>query len=192
MSAKVQSFDAIQRVREEVLKFAYRSGDSLTEIDGEVRRVIDWIEHDRPAYWKERVRRAFDGVTEAKAVLQRCLMYPINDEQPSCREERSDLKKAEAQLEWCRQKQQRLREISRVLRHEMHEYRGRTAQFKQWIEVDAPQASADLERIADSLERYAATTGPRTSGTSTGGSGTGSSAPPATNSADEKPSEESS
>lgn len=160
MPAKVQSFDAIQRVREELLKFAYRSGDSLTEIDGEVRRVIDWIEHDRPAYWKERVRRAFDGVTEAKAVLQRCLMYPINDEQPSCREERTDLKKAEAHLQRCQQKQQQLREISRTLRHEMHEYRGRTAQFKQWIEVDAPQAAADLERITASLERYSTTRAP--------------------------------
>ncbi len=161
MSAKVQSFDAIQRVREELLRFAHRSGDSLAEIDGQVRRMIDWVEHDRPAYWKDRVRRAFDGVSEAKAALQRCLMYPINDEQPSCAEERAELKKAEAHLRRCQQKQQRVREIASTLRHEMHEYQGRTAQLKQWIEVETPQATAELERVLGSLERYIAASGPQ-------------------------------
>lgn len=159
-SAAVRSFEAIQRVRDAIAHFAAQADEALAEVEGEVRRVTDWVEHDRPGYWKERVRRANDEVTEAKAALHRCLMYPINDEQPSCTEEKQALKHAEMRLAHCEAKRQRVREIAGVLRHETHEYRGRTAELKRVIEVEAPAAAAELERSLEVLERYTRTGSP--------------------------------
>lgn len=155
-SAAVRSFDAIQRVRDELLRFAHQVDEGLTEVDAEVRRVLDWVEHDRPAYWKERVRRAHDEVHDAKVALERCLMYPINDETPSCAEEKEVLKHARIRLRRCEETQERVREIARKLRHELHEYKGRTSQLKRVVEVETPRAAAELERSLAVLERYVA------------------------------------
>ena len=154
MSAKVESFEALELVRDELVRFKQRSTDGVDELAGEIRRVIDWVEHDRPAFWKLRVRQAFDGVAEAKANLHRCLMYPVNDETPSCAEEKAALKKAQAYLAHCEEKQRRVREWVRTLRHEVHEYEGRMAQLKTLIEVDTPKTIALIERQTEALERY--------------------------------------
>lgn len=154
-SASVRSFEAIQRMREELQKFAFRSGEGLEQLEGEVRRVIDWVEHDRPGYWKERARRAFDAEAEAKNDLHRCLMFPINDEQPACAEQRAALRKAQAYRAHCEQMRVRVRELAHTLRHELQEYQGRVSQLKQAIEVDTPRSTALLARSLDALERYA-------------------------------------
>lgn len=154
MPAQVRSFDAIQLVRDELKKFGQRSTDGIDELAGEIRRVIDWVEHDRPAYWKMRVSKAHDAVTEAKNNLHRCLMYPINDEQPSCAEERAALKKAEAHLAYCREKQQRVQKWAFTLRHEMHEYEGRIAKLRTLVELDTPRVVAMLDRTIQTLEQY--------------------------------------
>ena len=171
-SAAVRSFDAIQRVRDELHRFAHQCDEALAEVEGEVLRVLDWVEHDRPAHWKERVRRAQDEVHDAKVALERCLMYPINDETPACAEEKDALKHARLRLLRCEGKQQAVREIARKLRHEMHEYKGRTAQLKRVIEVETPRAAAVLERSLAVLEKYSAV------GRGGAGSPASSSAPP--------------
>ena len=116
MAANVRSLDAIRAVREALLVFQDQLDQALTAIDVEVRHVLDWLEHDRPRYWKVQVREAGDAVTEAKQDLHRCLMYPINDERPSCTEERDELKKAEARFAYCLEKSERLRHWTREVR----------------------------------------------------------------------------
>lgn len=154
MSANVSSFEAIQRVRDELVRFKHRATDGVDELAGEIRRVIDWVEHDRPAYWKMRVRKAYDGVGEAKNNLHRCLMYPVNDETPSCAEEKAELKKAQARQRYCEEKQQLVREWASKLRHELHEYGGRMGKLKTLIEADTPRTIALMERQTEALERY--------------------------------------
>jgi len=155
MPAQVRSFEAIQAVRDEVSRFAARASDGVDELAGEIRRVLDWVEHDRPAYWRSRVRVAYDRVAEARANLNRCLMYPINEEAPSCTEEKAALKRAQAHLAYCEEKQRKVHEWARDLRHELHEYDGRIARLKRWVESDAPRCEALLDRTLASLERYA-------------------------------------
>ncbi|MEO0531597.1 MAG: hypothetical protein AAF266_13630 [Planctomycetota bacterium] len=166
MPANVRSFEAVQLVRDELARFNHRATDGLDELQAEIRRIIDWVEHDRPAYWRMRVSKAYDGVTEAKAALMRCQMYPINDEAPSCAEEKAALKKAQAYLAHCQQKQELVGEWARKLRHELHEYEGRTARMKSLVEIDNPKAIALLERTSASLERYASSS-PASSSAST-------------------------
>jgi hypothetical protein len=164
-SANVQSSDAIEAVKGALAFFKDQIEQSLATNDIEMRRVLDWLEHDRPRYWKTRVRTAHDEVTAARAALARCLMYPINDERPSCYEERAAVKKAEAQRVYCEEKSERLRHWIREVRHELFEYEGRISQVVELVEVDVPVAIGVLNKLMTRLEEYQAMR-PRSGGSS--------------------------
>lgn len=154
MSANVRSLEAIETMRAALASFGDEVAQSLAMIDIEMRRTLDWLEHDRPRFWKVQVRKAMDGVTEARAALHRALMYPIADERPSCYEERAALKAAEARYAYCREKQERLRQWIREVRHEMFEYEGRISQLNDVIEIDVPQAIGIINKLLARLHEY--------------------------------------
>jgi hypothetical protein len=155
-SANVQSLESIEAVRRAVMLFDEQVADALTELGAEMRRMLDWLEHDRPRYWKTQVRKAHDQLHEAQQALHRCLMFPIGDDRPSCYEERMDLKKAQARLAYCQEKEERVRQWQRTVRHELFEYEGRISQLVRLVEVDMPQALGVLTRIVRRLEEYQA------------------------------------
>jgi hypothetical protein len=154
MPANVQSLEAITAVRSAMVAFRDDLEQAIAAIDLEMRKILDWLEHDRPRYWRNQLRLAHDDVTQARQALHRCLMYPINDERPSCYEERAELKKAEARLAYCDEKSERLRHWIREVRHEMSEYQGRISQLKDLVEIDAPQAMLILDRLLKRLHEY--------------------------------------
>jgi hypothetical protein len=156
MAANVRSLEAIQAVRAALIVFQDELEQALSAIDIEMRHVIDWLEHDRPRFWRVQVLEARDSDTEARSALHRCLMYPINDERPSCYEERAELKKAEARLAYCLEKSERLRHWTREVRHEKFEYQGRISQMKDVVGIDVPQAVAILDRLLVRLQEYQA------------------------------------
>lgn len=152
--AYVHNTEAIESVRAALANFAHQVDEGLTEIAAESRRLLDWLEHDRPRYWKNQVRIAWDSVEQAKKDLHRCLMYPIGDHRPSCAEQRAALKKAKQRLEYCEQKYERLKHWCREVRHELFEYEGRIAKLKSCGEVDVAQAMAALGRLLLRIEEY--------------------------------------
>ena len=102
------------------------------------------------------MRLAMDQVHEAQQALHRCLMFPVANERPSCYEERAELKKAQARLEYCQEKQDRLRHWQQTMRHELFEYEGRISQLVKLVEIDVPQAIGVLNKIMRRLEEYQA------------------------------------
>ncbi len=155
-SANVHSLEAIDAVKTALVLFADRVEQALVVCDSETQRVLDWLEHDRPRYWKSRVRLATDEVGEAQRALHRCLMYPIADERPSCREERAAVQQAQAQLAHCEAKARRLKDWAREVRHEMYEYNGQIGQLKRLTEIDVPKAVALLSKLVKRIEEYRA------------------------------------
>jgi len=154
--ANVQSTEAIEAVRTALLSFVDQVGDALVMLETEMRRVQDWLEHDRPRFWKTQIRLATDQVNEAQAALHRCLMFPVGTERPSCHEERMELKKSQARLAYCHGKAERVRHWMRNLQHEIFEYEGRISQLVRLVELDAPRAIGVLERILRRIEEYRA------------------------------------
>lgn len=152
--AKVHSSEAIEAVRLAMIAFNERVTDALAELSGEMRRVQEWLEHDRPGYWRNQVRLAMDQTHEAQQALHRCLMFPVANERPSCYEERAALKKAQARQAYCQEKVERVRHWQQTLRHELFEYEGRMSQLVKLVDIDVPQAVGVLNRILRSLEEY--------------------------------------
>jgi hypothetical protein len=163
--AKVHSSEAIEAVRMALMLFTQQVGDALTELSAEMRRMQEWLEHDRPRFWKAQIRRAGDEAHEAKQKLNRCLMFPIASEKPSCTEERTALKKAQARLVYCQEKEDRVRRWQQTVRHELFEYEGRMSQLVRLVEIEVPQAIGVLNKILRNLEEYHAVRArdPRTS-----------------------------
>jgi hypothetical protein len=152
--AKVYSTEAIEAVRLALVLFVDRVTDAMAELGSEMRRVQEWLEHDRPGYWKKQTRLAFDKEHEAQQALHRCLMFPVANERPSCYEERAELKKAKARLAYCQEKSERVRKWQQTMRHELFEYEGRMSQLVKLVEVEVPQAIAVLNRIVRNLDEY--------------------------------------
>ena len=152
--AKVHSSEAIEAIRMALMSFAAQVGDALTELSAEMRRMQEWLEHDRPRHWKMQIRRAGDMAHEAQQALHRCLMFPIASERPSCYEERTALKQAQARLAYCQDKEDKVRHWQQTMRHEMFEYEGRISQLVRLVEVEVPQAIGVLNKILRNLEEY--------------------------------------
>ncbi len=155
-SANVHSLEAISAVRTALASFVDRVSDALTELAAEMRRMQDWLEHDRPRHWRTQVRIAIDQVHESQQALHRCLMFPVAGERPSCYEERSALKKAQARLAYCEEKVERVRHWQRSVQHELFEYEGRISQLVRLVEIEVPQAIGVLDKIIRQLEDYQA------------------------------------
>ncbi len=154
--AKVYSSDAIEAVRIALVSFVGQVSDALAELGAEMRRMQEWVEHDRPRYWKKQMREGIDLVHGAHQALNRCLMFPMANERPSCTEERTVLKRAKARLAYCEEKEDRVRHWQKTLRHELFEYEGRISQLVRLAEVDVPQAIGVLDKIMRNLEEYQA------------------------------------
>ena len=155
--AHVRSTAAIEDFRVALLRFGERAQTILETLDRQLRRTQEWLEHDMPAHWRTETRLAEDAVQAAKLELERCLMFSVADERPSCREERSNLKKAEARREYCREKSECVRHWHRQFRHDMLEFRGRSGQLRRWLEADMAKAVESLRQILQRLESYGAT-----------------------------------
>lgn len=152
--ANVQSTEAIDAVRRSLALFVDQVQEALAELEAEMRRMLEWLEHDRPRFWKSQTRLAHDQVHEAQQALHRCLMFPVAGERPSCYEERSTLKRAQARLAYCEEKTERVRHWQRAVQHELFEYEGRISQLVRTVEIDVPQAIGTLDKVLRRLDEY--------------------------------------
>lgn len=153
--AQVRNVEVIEHFRSQLAKYEEQVQLSLESLTSELQRATTWLRNDRPSYWKKQTKLAEDGVHEAKMNLERCIMFPtVSGERPACREERTALKKAQARLEFCREKVEKVRYWNRQIQHEMLEYTGRIGQLKRLLETELPAARARLQQIVRRLDEY--------------------------------------
>lgn len=152
--AQVRSTDAIEALRASLLKFQQRVQIAVDVLDGELHRASNWVEHDRPAYWKGQTHDAEDAVHSAKLELERCLMMTVAGERPTCREQKAALEAAKVRRAYCQEKCEAVRRWQRNMRHEQFEYDGRIGQLRRAMELDVPKAAALLQTILRRLEEY--------------------------------------
>ena len=68
-----------------------------------------------------------------------------------------NLKRAQARLAYCQEKEDRVLHWQRTIQHELFEYEGRVSQLVRLVEVDMPQALTVLTKIVRRLEDYQST-----------------------------------
>ena len=155
--AQVRSSEAVERLGQALASFRHRSIDALETLERELRRLAEWLEHERPTHWKVQLRQAEDDVHQAKMDLQRCLTFPtVEGQRPACREEKDELARAKARVDFCREKSERVRHWQRAMHREMFEYHARVGQLRQLLEMDVPRGEETLRRIVRRVDEYAA------------------------------------
>ncbi len=160
-TAHVQSVASLQDFRNALAMYVAESKQGLMVLDMEIRRAADWVAIDRAQYWRGEIRRAMEAVARAKDELHNARIFKrMDDYVPSCIDEKKALQRAQQRLEIAEQKSEAVRRWTRAIQHELNEFTGRMAQFAGVLENDLPKATAALERILMSLDRYVSASGP--------------------------------
>lgn len=158
-SATVHSIDSVRRLKVALDEFVDEVADTLTLLELESRRPLEWIEQDRSKYWPREFRKASDRVAEARIALERCELTSSDDERRSCYDERKMLEKAKRRLRLCEEKIPIVQRWRLKLRKEIEEFKVQLARMANYLEADAPRAIAALERMAAALDQYVQTSG---------------------------------
>ena len=158
--ANVHSVEAVRDFRGSLQRFGEQATDCVDSLHAQLHRMIDWLEHDRPAYWQQQVRTGYDRMAEARQSLQRCQMKPVGDHRPSCIEEKQVLSRAKARLEYSQRKLEAVSRCQRVVEEEANQFRGHCGQLDNLLQRDVPRMTGLLDRILISLEEYVAISAP--------------------------------
>ena len=153
--AKITSFDALVSFRTGLIEFDDNAQAALEAMLLEVRKAVEWIEHDRAQYWPAQVRQASDTVVQARADLARCEMAIRPDDRNPCTEQKKKLTSSKQRLRHCERKVEAVRHWRRLLNHEFTEFQGRVSKLTGFLESELPQAVAALEHLLNALEQYA-------------------------------------
>jgi len=157
----VKSIEVIEDFTAALKKYQEEAAAALTDLQLEVQRAIDWIHHDRRAYWNQQVRRGWDRVGQAKADLEQARTFRrVAEHQPACREEKKALDETKRRLQLAEEKLEAVRHWSRAVDRAVIDYRGNLGPLARWLEIDLPQLLATLDRLSRSLQSYLAAEAP--------------------------------
>ncbi len=154
-SARVTSIDALRRLKVAMEGFEHDSRNAVAAMTLEVRRVLQWIEHDRTQYWPRELRKAYDRVAEARNDLERCMMRAGDENTRACYDEKKALERAKRRVRTCEEKIQAVKFWRRQLRHDAEEFSGTLSKLDSRLDTDWARSLATLQRMVVALEKYA-------------------------------------
>ncbi len=155
--ARIQSIDALGRLRSYLLKWADEVRTGVSNADADVRRTADWLEHQQPAHWSMQLAKRQRAFEEAKQELSKKL-YGVTsrDNPPSTVYERKMLQRAKASVLEAEEKLKALKQWRVKYAKESQAYFGSTANARHLPDAVVPKAAAYLDALRDHLERYIA------------------------------------
>lgn len=153
--ARITSIGVLQTTASALQRFRGEASGALDDLDIELRRILDWIHHDRKEYWDHELRRSFEMVSQARIQLQQArISRQVAGHEPACIDEKRALERAKRRLEIAEQKVQAVRLWAHAIDRAIEEYQRSRAQFLTWLDTDMLQAVAALDRMSASLESY--------------------------------------
>ncbi|MEO8498339.1 MAG: hypothetical protein ABI614_25025 [Planctomycetota bacterium] len=158
-AANVTSIDAVRGFRVALVKFEENARDAVTCLQLEIRRAVNWIEVDRRRYWPEQVKKASEGMSQARNALERCQLKYGSEEAPSCYEQKKDLERAKRRLRYCEDQVRNVKRWTQIIRQELTQFDGQMAHMTTCIDTDLPRAIVAITNMINALERYAGATG---------------------------------
>lgn len=157
--ARLTTVEAVPLLKAAVIAFGEEVKAVLAELDMELGRAIEWINHDRHDYWKHQIRRGGDQVSELRIALERAMLFKnVDGSTPTCYDERKALHVAKQRLTLAEDKFESVRRWQRIIEREVLEFRGVVNQLATWVQTDYPRSIASLDRMRAALEAYLSVT----------------------------------
>ncbi len=158
--ASVHSIDALKDLRASMALFGEDALAALGTVDMEIRRTVQWLQHDRRMYWQNQIKRRREAVAQANAEVFRRKLAARPGSSPAYSEQKELLAKAEASLRDAEARAAMVKKWEPALQLAILEYRGTTRRIASLASSDALRAVALLERMVDALEAYLRVTAP--------------------------------
>lgn len=155
--ANVHTVDSIKDFRVALILFQERAFTALGDLRQKVDRTVDWLEQDRPAYWREQEHRAYDLIASTRIAYETCRLRTVAGHKSDCIEEKKAFERAKMRMEYVREKQQLVKKWSVQAGREANEYRAKTSGFQRMLENEVPLLIAQLGRMIDAIEAYSET-----------------------------------
>ena len=153
--ARVTSIDALQTTASALQKFKAEAAVAMDDLDAEVRRGLEWIQHERKDFWSQELRRRSEQMAEARLHLQQArAARQFEGREPDCIDEQRALACAKRRVETAEEKGQAVRHWSRAVEQAVEEYQRSRNLFLSWLDIDLPKAVAALNRMSDTLDTY--------------------------------------
>lgn len=163
--AKVEAIDALRDVRDDLVAFGEGGRAALVAVDMEIRRAVDWVERDRPAHWRQEIKRADLATAEARSSLHRKNLQRTSGYSPDTTVETEALRHAKARRDHAERQLEKTRRWVPVLQHAIAEYHGRSRPLADAVGPDLERSLAVLDRMVMALEGYVGAAPPRPSAT---------------------------
>ncbi len=152
--ATVYSVDALKHFRSSMALYGEETLAALGAVEAEVRRMIYWLEQERPGYWQQQIKRRRDLVSQARAAVHRKRLQQRPDYSPPMSEEMANLRSAEASLQDAEKRLTLVRKWQPRFQHAVLEYHASIQRLKDLAATDVPNAALLLGRIVDAIEEY--------------------------------------
>jgi hypothetical protein len=152
--ADVHSIDALKQFRVALALFSEEALSALGAVDMEVRRTVQWLQHDRREYWQNQIKRRREQVAQAKAEVFRRKLAKTADYTPSMSEQQELLRRAEASLQDAETRAALVKKWEPALQQAALEYRASNRRISNFASGDLLRAAALLDRLIDALEGY--------------------------------------
>ena len=153
--ARIYSVDAVRMFRAALIKYAETGNVALTSADGDVDRVMGWLERDQTSFWTGQVRKRHEHVVKCEdAVRQKRLFKGADGGVQSVVDEMKALATAKRREEEAVHKVAAVKKAILVLRKEGQLYKGRVMKLGTTMASDIPKAVHRLDRMMDQVESY--------------------------------------
>ncbi|MBN2375077.1 MAG: hypothetical protein JXD22_01655 [Sedimentisphaerales bacterium] len=154
--ARVYSLEALKEFEAALLKFAHTVSAAIEEADSEVQRTLLWLNLEQDRYWKNQLRVRNEAYTQAKQVLKR---KEYLDKSPlgsnsSYLDERKAIALAKMRFEEAQTKCKNVKLWIMKLEEEAMTFKAAANSLMNLVEMDLPQARAQIDSMVMALERY--------------------------------------
>lgn len=160
--ARVGSVDILKQFRTSLCTFAEKASHALDEADSEIQRTTTWLKQDQQTYWKDQRRKRTEQLSQAKRALTRKQALgksPLGG-RPSYVDERKAVASAQRRFEEAQQKLAKVVRWTRQLEQEAFTHKELIQGLARAVDVEIPNARAEMDRIIAALESYMALTPP--------------------------------
>lgn len=155
-TANVRSVAAIADFRVALATYGDEVNAGLCDLDMEIRRFQDWLQHEQAGYWQREMKKREQNLSEAKSDLLRARISGMSatGQTHSHIELEAAVKRAQRRLEEAEQKIMAVKKWTLVVQQAIGEYQTQSRPMATELESDLPKTLAMLDRMVKALEDY--------------------------------------
>jgi hypothetical protein len=155
-SANVTSIEAIKEFRSSLCRFGEDVQNALGAVEMEIRRALDWVLHEQPAYWQMQIKRRKEDLAEAQAEAFKRRLQAGQGREVHDSEQREAVRTAQRRMMEAEEKLQRVKKWGPVFQHAVSEYQARARPTGDMLGSDLRVAIELLDRMTNALDAYVA------------------------------------